>query len=924
MFNSNKKITNFLLLLVIFFAVSFLFSNPSVVNAACITGDFAGGAGTVGDPWQISTPTQLANLSTCTSITHTDKYYILNNNIDLNVSPYNTGSGWTPIGTSGSNFYGKFNGNNYTISNLFINTASSYRGLFGYTQSSTIENLVLTNINITSTQTFVGGLVGYSTTSSVITNVSVSGTISSSSSSVGGLVGYTNLTTISDSDSSVTVSGTSSVGGLVGSMNGTNNSNATITNSYATGNVRGSTNVGGLIGFKYYGTVTDSYATGDILGDKDGGLTNAQSGGFVGTPCLGVITESYATGDVYGDSDLGGFGGQSHNCGGTISNSYSLGSVYPSVSGTGGAFMRYIYLGTVTNSYSIGSVDGQTNAGFIYYDHTCSSCTNNFWDTQISGQSTGGIFSGGRATGKTTVQMKDQSTYTSWDFSTIWNINGSINNGYPYLRWQPVDVTAPTISSVSSDKANGSYKAGEVIDIDVTFSEIVTSTGNVTVTLETGATDRTCTFTVTSSTTGTCNYTVEAGDTTSDLTVNTISGTIADQLSNAMSDFVPTTNLAANKALVIDTTDPALQSLTPVDNETNFSPISVFLMTFNQLVDVETGNITIKKTSDDSTVETISVSGGLVTGTGTTIITIDPSTNLSDLTEYYILVDATAFDDAAGNSYAGISSTTAWSFTTGDINAPILSSITATPTTTEATITWTTNEISSSSVSYGPTVLYGTTTSEADTSPRVISHSVSITGLTCATEYNYIVISKDAANYTSSDTNHTFTTSACPVVVTNSGGAVSVPFLQELSDRLRGENVQVQTQTETVCKFGELYSTNTGYPCAKYEDNPETLIKNDKFIFTKNLKLFVIDEEVKKLQEYLNNNGYTISAVGPGSKGNETTKFGSLTKKALARFQTDNSIRCLSKYLCSGRASFFYLGFDLSFTWYLCSLPICE
>ena len=237
------------------------------------------------------------------------------------------------------------------------------------------------------------------------------------------------------------------------------------------------------------------------------------------------------------------------------------------------------------------------------------------------------------------------------------------------------DSTAPTITSVSSDKTNGSYTVGEVIDVDVIFSEAVTSTGNVTVTLETGATDRTCTFTVSNSTTGTCNYTVQTGDTTSDLTVNTISGTIADQASNAMSDFVPVTNLAANKALVIDTTDPTLQSFAPADNETNFSPTSVFLMTFNEAVDVETGNITIKKTSDDSTVETISVSGGLVTGTGTSTITIDPSTNLSDLTEYYILVDATVFDDAVGNSYAGISSTTAWSFTTGDITAPSITSV---------------------------------------------------------------------------------------------------------------------------------------------------------------------------------------------------------------------------------------------------------
>ena len=53
------------------------------------------------------------------------------------------------------------------------------------------------------------------------------------------------------------------------------------------------------------------------------------------------------------------------------------------------------------------------------------------------------------------------------------------------------DSTLPTITNITSDKANGSYTTAEVIDIDLTFSEAVTSTGDVTVTLETGDTDRT-------------------------------------------------------------------------------------------------------------------------------------------------------------------------------------------------------------------------------------------------------------------------------------------------------------------------------------------------------------------------------------------------------------------------------------------------
>lgn len=116
---------------------------------------------------------------------------------------------------------------------------------------------------------------------------------------------------------------------------------------------------------------------------------------------------------------------------------------------------------------------------------------------------------------------------------------------------EAVDATPPTITSVSSNTANGTYYVGDIIDIDVVFSEAVTSTGNVTITLETGATDRTCTFSVTNSSTGTCNYTVQTGDISSDLNVSSISGVIADQAALPMTNFVPTTNLSANKALVI-------------------------------------------------------------------------------------------------------------------------------------------------------------------------------------------------------------------------------------------------------------------------------------------------------------------------------------------------------------------------------------
>ena len=100
------------------------------------------------------------------------------------------------------------------------------------------------------------------------------------------------------------------------------------------------------------------------------------------------------------------------------------------------------------------------------------------------------------------------------------------------------------------------------------------------------------------------------------------------------------------------------------------------MLNFSEAVDRESGNITIKKTSDNSTIEAIAVTDSKITGTGTTQITINPTSALAGQTEYYVLIDASGFDDTSSNSYAGISSTTALSFTTADISNPTLSSST--------------------------------------------------------------------------------------------------------------------------------------------------------------------------------------------------------------------------------------------------------
>ena len=70
-----------------------------------------------------------------------------------------------------------------------------------------------------------------------------------------------------------------------------------------------------------------------------------------------------------------------------------------------------------------------------------------------------------------------------------------------------------------------------------------------------------------------------------------------------------------------------------------------------------------------------------------------------------------------------------------------------------------------------------------------------------------------------------------------------------------------------------------------------TVPKDSKYKFNHNLKLGMKGDDVKKLQQYLNNKGFIVSKTGIGSKGKENTKFGQATKSALIRFQKANGIK---------------------------------
>jgi len=117
---------------------------------------------------------------------------------------------------------------------------------------------------------------------------------------------------------------------------------------------------------------------------------------------------------------------------------------------------------------------------------------------------------------------------------------------------------------------------------------------------------------------------------------------------------------------------PAILTFSPVDDAANVGISSSFVITFDEAITKQTGNVTIKRTEDSSVFEAIDVTSAQISGDGTDTITINPSSELEYDTSYFIEIDNTAFADLASNNFAGISDGATWNFETDIILTDIL------------------------------------------------------------------------------------------------------------------------------------------------------------------------------------------------------------------------------------------------------------
>ncbi len=140
--------------------------------------------------------------------------------------------------------------------------------------------------------------------------------------------------------------------------------------------------------------------------------------------------------------------------------------------------------------------------------------------------------------------------------------------------------------------------------------------------------------------------------------------------------------------------------------------------------------------------------------------------------------------------------------------------------------------------------------------------------LSCGTHTWYVIATDNNSNTTNSDT-LTFRV-PCP---SSSGGTA----------QSRVNNLLAMGNTTLANQIAQQY--NIVIP-----NQAVAPVTNKTPTFSRYLQLGQTGNDVKQLQIFLNSKGYILANTGPGSKGQETTMFGSLTKKALMKFQKDNKI----------------------------------
>ncbi len=365
------------------------------------TTDFAGGAGRLENPYQISAPQHLDNVRN-----YPAAFFIQTTDIDMTAATaegglfYHEGAGWEPI----REFDGNYNGSGCRI--IGLTSKQEWYSGFVEENSGIIRNLGMEQGTVTSENSHIGGFVGYN--QGIIENC------------------Y-NTSTVTDLNIKTTPPN------YAGGIAGENSLHGIIKNCYNRGTISGNA-PGGIVGRNWSGTIENCRNMGTVTSVHllAGGIAG-DNGGLI-TRCYNEGNVSLNTSSKYDVFAAGGIAGTVSGIKAAITDCYNTGSVSltasPGETAYAGGIAGAINEADISACYNIGGVSASSDdTGGIVGAITSrfGTVTNCYYYNDPTLQTADG-------TPLSTAELKQPESYIGFDFDTVWAINPDSNDGYPYLR----------------------------------------------------------------------------------------------------------------------------------------------------------------------------------------------------------------------------------------------------------------------------------------------------------------------------------------------------------------------------------------------------------------------------------------------------------------------------------------------------------
>ncbi|ATC63703.1 hypothetical protein CMV30_06905 [Nibricoccus aquaticus] len=263
------------------------------------------------------------------------------------------------------------------------------------------------------------------------------------------------------------------------------------------------------------------------------------------------------------------------------------------------------------------------------------------------------------------------------DVGRVKDLVGNDLTSLPYTSGELYTyATNPFVTGVTSSSANATYKIGDIVKVEVSFSasvDVNATGGTPAILLETGATDRNALYASGSGSNSlTFNYTVQSGDLTADLDYAStgalvLNGGIIQGTSNSLAAFLTlpaighASSLAVQKALVIDGIRPTA-GIVVADNALTTGETSLVTFTFSEAVNNFANN---DLTLANGTLSNVASSDGGITWTAT----FTPTAGVEDSSNVITLAN-TGVTDPAGNTGTGTTDSNNYTIDTQPPSAP--------------------------------------------------------------------------------------------------------------------------------------------------------------------------------------------------------------------------------------------------------------